>query len=322
MLPHQPSTHQQEEPPLRVEGKGTTMSLRLGMYERTHPLIEDAGIAALRSTHVLVCGVGGVGGFAVEALARGGVGRLTLVDFDVVTVSNKNRQLIALDSTVGKSKVQLLRDRVTEINDQCEVVVIDAFLLESDVDHLLDEGPYTYVLDAIDTVTTKITLIEQCVKRKIPVLSSMGAGGKMDPTKLHIADLFSTENCGLAAKCRSDLKKRGLKPGDVVTCFSSETSKKPLAPWPSLTGGRPRAVNGTISYIPSAFGLMLAGTLLSHAVTGKYPMSPPTASALAIKEKAKKAEMKKKAKKKADGLKPPPPADDSQPSSKKARVGQ
>ena len=272
---------------------------RLGIFERTHPLVEDDGVASIRNCHVLVCGVGGVGGFAVEALARAGVGRMTLVDHDVVTVSNKNRQIIALDSTVGKSKAQLLRDRVRDINVQCEVTVIDTFLLESDIPQLLDEGPYSYVLDAIDTVSTKVALLDLCVKRKQPVVSSMGAGGKLDPTKLQLADLFQTENCGLAAKCRSELKKRGVKPKQIVTCFSLEKSKKPLPPWPSLTGGRPRAVNGTISYIPSAFGLMLAGAVIHHATTGKYPLSPPTPGYLAAKAAEKRRDAKAKSQKAA-----------------------
>eukprot|EP01059_Diplonema_ambulator_P011412 TRINITY_DN21379_c0_g6_i1.p1 TRINITY_DN21379_c0_g6~~TRINITY_DN21379_c0_g6_i1.p1 ORF type:complete len:316 (+),score=60.08 TRINITY_DN21379_c0_g6_i1:54-950(+) len=273
--------------------------MQLGIYERTHPLLEEKGITSLVQSHALVCGAGGVGGFVAEALARGGIGKITLVDHDVVTVSNKNRQIIALDSTVGKSKVQLLAARIKDINAQCEVVIIDTFLLESDIEPLLDEGPYTYVIDAIDTVSTKIKLLELSCKRGFKTLSSMGAGGKMDPTKIHLADLYDTEHCGLASKCRSELKKRGIKPGQILTCFSSEVSKKPLAPWPSLTGGRPRAVNGTISYIPSTFGLMLAGAAIHHAATGKFPKSAPTPSVVAQKAAQKKKLEKDKAKKRS-----------------------
>ncbi|KAJ9464022.1 tRNA threonylcarbamoyladenosine dehydratase [Diplonema papillatum] len=261
---------------------------QLGIFERTYPLLGEEGVTALINAHALVCGVGGVGGYAAEALARAGVGALTLVDHDVVTVSNKNRQVIALDSTVGRSKVQLFAERVRDINAQCQVTVIDAFLTEADVEDLLDQGPFDYIVDCIDTTSTKIRLLELCAKRKLRVVSSMGAGGKMDPTRLLLSDIFSTENCGLAARCRKELKKRGVPPGRVVACWSAEPCKKPLAPWPSLTGGRPRAVNGTLSYIPSAFGLMLAGAVIHHAATGKFPASrhlSTSASAASAKQK-------------------------------------
>eukprot|EP01060_Flectonema_neradi_P040931 TRINITY_DN9502_c0_g1_i1.p1 TRINITY_DN9502_c0_g1~~TRINITY_DN9502_c0_g1_i1.p1 ORF type:complete len:288 (+),score=73.17 TRINITY_DN9502_c0_g1_i1:73-936(+) len=280
------------------------MTMKLGLFERTHPLIEDKGVNGLVNAHCLVVGVGGVGGYVTEALARAGVGRLTIVDHDVVTVSNKNRQVIALDSRVGKSKVQEFSERITDINSRCEVTVIDAFLLEDDVDDLLT-GDYDYVIDAIDTVSTKIKLLEMSVKKGFKTLSSMGAGGKLDPTKILLADIFDTESCGLAAKCRTELKKRGIRRGSIIACFSSEISKKPLSPWPSLTGGRPRAVNGTISYIPSAFGLQLAGAVIFHISTGKFPLSPPTPAAIskkkqeqAKKRKLKEAELKMKNEKK------------------------
>eukprot|EP01065_Artemidia_motanka_P027203 TRINITY_DN32421_c0_g1_i1.p1 TRINITY_DN32421_c0_g1~~TRINITY_DN32421_c0_g1_i1.p1 ORF type:complete len:382 (+),score=21.02 TRINITY_DN32421_c0_g1_i1:87-1232(+) len=249
----------------------------MGIWERTEPLVGAGGIQAIQSCNVLVCGVGGVGGYVVEALSRAGVGKLTLVDHDVVSVSNRNRQIIALHSTLGKSKVKLFAERISDINPQCAVTTIEAFLVEDDVSALLAEGPFDYVVDAIDTVSTKLRLLSEAAAAGIPCVSSMGAGGRLDPSQVRLADIYDTEGCPLAKRCRTELRQQGVKKGRVLACFSSELPQKALQPQPSLTGGKSRAVNGTISYIPSMYGLMLAGAVVRHRTCGVWSLTPTAA---------------------------------------------
>ncbi len=233
------------------------------LFERTHIIVGDAGIERLRRARVFLAGLGGVGAFAAEALARAGVGHLTLVDHDVVSGSNLNRQLPALQSTLGRRKIDVLAERILDINPECELRRIDRFLRAEDMDEAL-EGDYHYVIDAIDSLNSKAALVVVACERGIPVASSMGAGGKLDPTRIVVGDLMDSENCPLARHMRKRLRKRGIGRG-VTAVWSNEPSCAPLPPEPTEFG-RDRAVNGTISYMPALFGLTLAGVVLQRIV--------------------------------------------------------
>lgn len=239
------------------------MSLELGadesLYERTRILVGDAGVARLRESHVLVAGLGGVGAFAAEALARAGVGSMTLADHDRVTASNLNRQLVALGSTLGRLKTDVMAERIADINPACRLRVIEDFLAEDGMDVLLPGG-FDQVVDAIDSLNSKLALIETAMRLDLPIVSSMGAGGRLDPTRVQVGDLMDTRVCPLAREVRSRLRRRGIERGLTVV-WSDEPPLPPLPP--EDTGrGRPRAVNGSMSYLPSMFGLMLAGIVV------------------------------------------------------------
>ncbi|MGE0080395.1 MAG: ThiF family adenylyltransferase [Thiohalomonadaceae bacterium] len=233
------------------------------LFQRTHILLGDEGLERLRRARVFLAGLGGVGSFAAEALARAGVGHLTLVDHDTVAASNLNRQLPALHSTVGRLKVDVMAERIRDINPQCELTTRAEFIRAEDMDELLAPG-FDFVIDAIDSLNCKAALVETAVRMGIPVASSMGAGGKLDPTRIVVGDLMDTEGCALARAMRKYLRRRGVGRG-VLAVFSTEPNRPPLPPEPTGTG-RARAVNGTISYMPSLFGLMLAGTVIRRLV--------------------------------------------------------
>jgi tRNA A37 threonylcarbamoyladenosine dehydratase len=226
------------------------------LYQRTHILVGDEGLARLRAAHVLVAGLGGVGSYTTEALARAGIGRLTLVDLDVVAASNLNRQLPALHSTIGRRKVDVVTERVLDINPACGVTPRAEFIRAEDMEGLLAPG-FDFVVDAIDSLNCKAALVETAVKLGIPVASSMGAGGKLDPTRIVVGDVMDSEVCPLARNMRKYLRRRGIERG-VTAVWSTEPSCAPLPPEPT-GAGRDRAVNGTISYMPALFGLTLAG---------------------------------------------------------------
>lgn len=233
----------------------------LPQFERTHILLGDAGIETLAQKHVFVAGLGGVGSYCAEALARAGVGRLTLLDHDVVAASNINRQLPALLSTVGQPKAELMRARIMDINPACRLDVLRTFLNSENVNQLVP-ADCDYVIDAIDSLTCKAALVGESVKRGLRVASSMGAGNRLDPARIKIADIGKTEMCPLAKQMRKRLSRHyGLGKG-VLTVFSDEPPRAPLPPEPVDGPGRPRAVNGTISYMPPLFGLMLAGAVI------------------------------------------------------------
>jgi tRNA threonylcarbamoyladenosine dehydratase len=229
-------------------------------FERTQILLGNAGLACLATKHVVVAGLGGVGSYCAEALARAGVGRLTIIDHDVVAVSNINRQLPALLSTVDMPKVELMSMRVRDINPACDLRILREFIVP---EHVASQIPADadYVIDCIDSLNCKSALVEHCVKSGIPVASSMGAGNRLDPVRIKLADLSKTHGCPLAAMMRKRLKRRGISSG-VLTVFSDEPPRAPRAPEPVAGRGRPRAVNGTISYMPPLFGLMLAGEVI------------------------------------------------------------
>jgi tRNA A37 threonylcarbamoyladenosine dehydratase len=232
-------------------------------FQRTHILLGDEGIARLARMHVFVAGLGGVGSYCADALARAGIGRLTLLDHDVVAPSNINRQLPALLSTVGEPKVRLMTHRVHDINPKCQVHAERTFLDTENIDELVPED-VDYVVDAIDSLACKVALVGESVKRGLKVASSMGAGNKLDPTRIKIADISKTEMCPLARQMRKRLQRHYNISKGVLTVFSDEPGSAPLPPQPVDGPGRPRAVNGTISYMPPLFGLMLAGAVVQR----------------------------------------------------------
>lgn len=230
-------------------------------FTRTHILLGDQGIATLRNKHIFVAGMGGVGSYCTEALARAGIGKLTLLDHDVVVASNINRQLPALLSTVGQSKAELMRARIADINPDCAVTLIRTFLGIENVNQLVPHD-CDYVIDCIDSMNCKVALVSYSVSLGLKVASSMGAGNKLDPTRIRVADISQTSVCPLAREMRKRLRDEGIKQG-VLTVYTDENPRPPLPPQP-VDRGRPRAVNGTISYMPPLFGMMLAGAVLKQ----------------------------------------------------------
>jgi tRNA A37 threonylcarbamoyladenosine dehydratase len=233
-------------------------------FERTRILLTSAEQARLANAHVLVAGLGGVGSYCAEALARAGVGRLTLIDHDDVALSNINRQLPALLSTVGQSKADLMAARIRDIHPGCRLVVLREFLVPETVAAIVPDDT-DFVVDCIDSLNCKVALVASSVQRGLNVASSMGAGNRLDPARIRIADISRTCVCPLAAVMRKRLRKRGIAKG-VLTVFSDEPGRAPLPPQPVEGRGRARAVNGTISYMPPLFGLMLAGAVVQRLI--------------------------------------------------------
>ena len=230
-------------------------------FERAEILIGEAGLARLAGTHVFLAGLGGVGSWCAEALARAGVGRLTLVDMDAVAVSNINRQLPALFSTVGRRKADVMAERIRDIHPDCRLTVLTDFLTPDNIPALLPADA-DYVVDCIDSLNCKVALIVEAHSRGLPVASSMGAGNKLDVTRVKVSDIADTEVDPLARVVRKRLRKRGVDRG-VLVVWSDEAGKPPRPPEP-VTQGRARAVNGTIAYLPPLFGLMLAGAVIQR----------------------------------------------------------
>jgi tRNA threonylcarbamoyladenosine dehydratase len=239
------------------------MSAPNPIWERTAILIGAEGCARLAESRVLLCGLGGVGSYTAEALARAGVGRLTIADFDVVAPSNLNRQLCALTTTVGVKKAAVVAARIADINPHCRVDIRDGFLSVDEMPTLVagdTDGGYDHVADAIDSLSSKVALLAAALAAGVPVSASMGAGGRLDPTRIRVSDLMDTRECGLAREVRRLLRRLGHDRG-VQAVWSDEPPLPPLPPEP--TGrGRDRAVNGTISYMPALFGLTLAGCVI------------------------------------------------------------
>lgn len=225
-------------------------------FMRTGLLLGEEGIRKLNQSTVAVFGIGGVGGFAAEALARSGVGHLVLVDADVVSESNINRQIIATHRTIGKSKVQVMKERIEDINPEAQVETRQTFFLPENADQF-DFGSYDYVVDAIDTVTGKIELVLQGQKAEIPVISSMGAGNKLDPTMFQVVDIYETSVCPLAKVMRKELKKRNVPALKVV--YSREKAMEPLI---RISEDGKRQVPGSAAFVPSVAGLILAGEVI------------------------------------------------------------
>lgn len=230
-------------------------------FSRERMLLGEEAVERLQKSHVIVFGLGGVGSFAVEALARAGVGELTLVDHDTVSLTNLNRQLYALHSTMGRWKAEVACDRVRDINPDCRVHVIPEFYLPEHAERFWG-ARYDYIVDAIDTVSAKIDLACRAQELGIPIIASMGTGNKLDPSRFEVADIYDTQVCPLCRVMRRELKKRGVKKLKVV--YSREEPRKP-APCGEETGKR--AVPGSISFVPPAAGLLLAGEVI-RALSG------------------------------------------------------
>ena len=224
-------------------------------HVRTAALLGDEAIEKLNRSRVLIFGVGGVGSYTVEALARAGVGNITVVDGDVIAPSNINRQLIALHSTVGRDKVEVVRERILDINPEARVVAKKIFATEEDIPALLSEG-FDYVVDAIDTVRTKLALAQYCEAERLALISSMGTGNKTDPTKFEIADIYKTSVCPLARAVRTQLKKRGVKHLKVL--YSKEL--------PDAKGEMTERGPASCSFVPSVAGLIIASEVIKDLI--------------------------------------------------------
>lgn len=235
---------------------------------RTRLLIGDAPLARLAAARVAVFGVGGVGGFCVEALARAGIGTLHLYDDDTVSESNLNRQIAALHSTLGLPKAEVMAARVRDINPACQVQAIPMFYLPQNADQV-DLSQYDYVVDCIDTVAAKLELVSRCTALQVKIISAMGSGNKLDPTAFTVTDISKTQGCPLARVMRKELRKRGIQHLKVV--YSTELPCSPLqameAEPPAGTDTRPgttarRDTPGSISFVPAAAGLVVASAVV------------------------------------------------------------
>ncbi|MFN8349533.1 MAG: tRNA threonylcarbamoyladenosine dehydratase [Spirosomataceae bacterium] len=261
----------------------------LAWLSRTRLMVGDEGINQLQQAHVLVVGLGGVGSFAAEFIARAGVGKMTIVDGDVVDPSNRNRQLPALATTHGQSKADLMAERLLAINPELQLVVIKEFLTPTKVRAILNADSYHYVMDCIDSITPKLTLLVTSLEYKFPLISSMGAGGKYDPTQLKVADLFDTYECFLAHYVRKRLKKYGVRSG-IKAVFSTEKVQKDSL---MLTDGNnfKRSAYGTISYLPATFGSVCASVVIRELLGQKVELHKNP-----LKEIKKKQQQKKQKK--------------------------
>ncbi len=239
-------------------------------YDRTRMLLGEDGLGRLRQARVALFGLGGVGGYALEALARAGVGHLALFDNDVFSETNLNRQLLATRDTLGLSKVEVARDRVRAIDPSIEVETFPLFFLPENGD-TIDFSRFSYVIDAIDTVAGKLALIQAAQARKVPIISCMGTGNKLDPTAFRVADISQTRGCALARVMRKECAKRGLKGVKVV--YSQEepapTRWTPEVPEPQKEGSSRRSLPGSLSFVPAAAGLILAGEVIRALALGE-----------------------------------------------------
>jgi tRNA A37 threonylcarbamoyladenosine dehydratase len=257
--------------------------MKLHRFSRTERLVGKKGLENLHSRHVVICGIGGVGSYAAEALGRAGIGRITLVDFDDICLTNINRQIHALSSTVGRPKVEVMAERLRDINPHAEIVPLKAFFSAENAMQLLSPRP-DYVLDAIDHFTAKAALITTCREHEIAVISSMGAANKLDPTKIHVADIAATRNCRMARSMRKMLRKAGIDTG-VQVVYSTEEHRELAAESLSACGTscicpnrddqvfrceHRRVILGSSSYIPSIFGLTMAGIVINKLLRPNY----------------------------------------------------
>ncbi|MCM1151713.1 MAG: tRNA threonylcarbamoyladenosine dehydratase [Alistipes sp.] len=231
--------------------------------ERTALLLGDEKLGMLRRAHVLVVGLGGVGAYAAEMIARAGVGRMTIADADSVAESNINRQLVALRSTVGRPKAEVLAERLRDIDPAIGLTVVDRYIRDEETYRLLDDARYDYVVDAIDTLSPKLALILASLDRGLPLVSSMGAGAKTDPTQLEIADISKTHHCPLAHMLRKRLHKAGVRRG-FRAVFSPEPMREGAM---ILCEEQNKKSNvGTISYMPALFGIGCASVVIRGLV--------------------------------------------------------
>ncbi|MNJ82604.1 tRNA threonylcarbamoyladenosine dehydratase [compost metagenome] len=231
--------------------------------ERTELILGPDEMNRLKSAHVLIVGLGGIGSFAAEFIARAGVGTMTIVDGDAFDITNKNRQLTALDSTIGRNKAVVLAERIKDINPDIQLNVVEEFVLPQRVWELLDEYKPNYVMDCIDSVTPKLEWIIACKSKKIKVITHLGAGGKMDPTRVQVVKLPDSHNCKLGAHVKKRLKKKGVRFEKIKCVYSSELQQKDSL---KMTDGSnfKRSFYGTVSYMPALFGLMGAAEVIRY----------------------------------------------------------
>lgn len=253
----------------------------LHRFSRTELLIGPQGLDKLKNSTVAVFGLGGVGSFAAEALCRAGIGRLVIVDFDDICLTNVNRQLHALDGTVGKAKALVMAERLRLINPQADIVPYKDFYAADNSDFFLSHR-YDYVVDAIDHITSKLHLIRSCKEKEIPIISSMGAAAKLDPTLIRVADIAETQKCRMARSVRKLLKKQGISSG-VKVVYSTEEYRQQEVKDGGCKGNcicpnkddqrfsceHRRVILGSISFIPSIFGLTMAGVVVNDLLSAQ-----------------------------------------------------
>lgn len=231
------------------------------IFSRNRLLMGEDNLKKLKGSKVALFGIGGVGGYVAEALARSGVGSFLLVDNDVISISNINRQIIALHQTVGKYKVDVMKKRILDINPDADVTVSKCFFLPENSGEI-DFSGYSYIVDAVDTVSAKIEIVMKAAECNVPVISSMGTGNKLDPSMLQIADIFDTSVCPLARVMRHELRERGIK---KLKCVYS--TEKPIKPDDSHMnmddeGALKRQIPGSVAFVPSVAGLLMAGEVV------------------------------------------------------------
>ncbi len=235
----------------------------MSWLERTELLLGQEKLAKLKRAHVLVVGLGGVGAYAAEQLCRAGIGKMTIVDGDVVEESNRNRQLPALISTKGKPKAEVLAARFHDINPELELTVINDFIRDDKTIELLKSQPFDYVVDAIDTLSPKVFLVYHAKQMGLKVVSSMGAGGKMDPSKIQISDISKSHSCGLARMMRKRLSRLGIKKGVKVVFSPEEIDENAIRLEESQNK---KSTVGTISYMPPLFGCFIASAVIRELI--------------------------------------------------------
>lgn len=228
-----------------------------GHFSRTELLLGEGSINKLAATRVAIFGVGGVGGYALEALVRSGIGEIDVIDFDTVSESNINRQIIATEQTVGRYKVDVCRERALSINGAVKINAIRSFFSPDNADQF-DLAKYDYIIDAIDTVSAKVELIVRAAAAGTPIISSMGAGNKLDPTAFEVSDVYKTSVCPLARVMRTELKKRGIRKLKVV--YSKEEPKR------HTVDEHGRHAPGSVAFVPSVVGLIIAGEVIKDIV--------------------------------------------------------
>jgi tRNA A37 threonylcarbamoyladenosine dehydratase len=244
----------------------------VNQFSRSELLLGAEAMEKLKKARVAIFGIGGVGGYTVEALVRSGISRFDLIDDDKVCLTNINRQIIATRKTVGRYKVEVMRDRILEINPKAEVVMHQCFFTKETADRF-DFSIYDYVVDAIDTVSGKIELVLRCQEKNVPIISCMGAGNKMDPTRFEVADIYKTSVCPLAKVMRKELSNRGIEKLKVV--YSKEPAMKPMGdscnscksscicpPGTDRKCTDKRQIPGSVSFVPSVAGLIIAGEVI------------------------------------------------------------
>ena len=232
--------------------------------ERTSMLLGEETLARFAASKVMVVGLGGVGAYAAEMLCRAGVGNMVILDSDTVSVTNRNRQLIALESTIGKLKTDVVAQRLRDINPAINLTVIPEYIEESNLEEIFSTaGELDYVVDAIDTLAPKISLIKYCVEHKIPHVSAMGAGAKLDATKIRIADISKSYNCPLAYILRKKLRKEGISKGFKVVFSEELPNRDAIVP---MEERNKKSQVGTISYLPAVFGCVCAQAAVEYLI--------------------------------------------------------